>query len=62
MLHGGNEFFTYKIWEDLGLKRVFHIDGHIRGTQHGAAQYMKDEYGLSIEDAYKYVYEITAQK
>jgi len=56
--HEDNEYWSYG--KPYGsLTPVYSIDGEIRGTEHSSAQYLIDTYGMSILDAYKYVFEIS---
>jgi len=55
--HDITEYWTYR---KIGRLVVPHyvIDGENRGTEHGAAQYLMDNYNMNFSEAYKYVHEI----
>lgn len=56
--HDENEYWKYDNEYKRMLIPVYFVDGQIRGSEHGTAQYLIDNYGMSITEAYKYVHEI----
>jgi len=59
--HDESEYWTYG--KPYGrLTPVYNIDGKIRGTEHGSAQYLIDTYHMEILKAYKYICEISTHK
>jgi len=58
--HSENEYWTYRNCNSRGnATPVYSIDGEIRGSEHGSAQYLIDTYDMNILDAYNYVREIS---